>query len=451
MVNRCIDGLEKIFLEELRRTFDTQSINHIMAATNRYYKKVGTWYLLATAALAIGFPIAVDSELSYFTIFAVVLLSGMAQVVNFFFQGKYRILMQVEGKNYILTNLGTIVNVCTSISKIVLLLQGFDIVALQLMYFAFNIIQILYIWYYIKKEYAWLDLSVTPNYSAISQRNSVMVHQISGLIFQNTDVLVLTFVCGLKTVSVYSMYVMLFGMVSTAVSTINSGISFAMGQAYNTDKKKFNSLYNAFETYNMALTFSLYCTASLFVLPFLKLYTAGITDVHYVDPLLPYLFVATYLLSNGRSAAQRVIEYAGHFKLTQNRSIVESIINIVVSLICVVRFGIYGVLCGTIAALLYRTNDMILYASRKLLNRSPRGTYLKWGTNFALYGLFVMIFTKVLAEVEFTNYFTIIIGAVAVCLLSVFTFFLVGSVMDRKSFLFCIEFVKAHVRKRNHA
>lgn len=310
MVNRCIDGLEKIFLEELRRTFDTQSINHIMAATNRYYKKVGTWYLLATAALAIGFPIAVDSELSYFTIFAVVLLSGMAQVVNFFFQGKYRILMQVEGKNYILTNLGTIVNVCTSISKIVLLLQGFDIVALQLMYFAFNIIQILYIWYYIKKEYAWLDLSVTPNYDAISQRNSVMVHQISRLIFQNTDVLVLTFVCGLKTVSVYSMYVMLFGMVSTAVSTINSGISFAMGQAYNTDKKKFNSLYNAFETYNMALTFSLYCTASLFVLPFLKLYTAGITDVHYVDPLLPYLFVATYLLSNGRSAAQRVIEYA---------------------------------------------------------------------------------------------------------------------------------------------
>lgn len=422
-----------------------------MAATNRYYKKVGTWYLLATAALAIGFPIAVDSELSYFTIFAVVLLSGMAQVVNFFFQGKYRILMQVEGKNYILTNLGTIVNVCTSISKIVLLLQGFDIVALQLMYFAFNIIQILYIWYYIKKEYAWLDLSVTPNYGAISQRNSVMVHQISGLIFQNTDVLVLTFVCGLKTVSVYSMYVMLFGMVSTAVSTINSGISFAMGQAYNTDKKKFNSLYNAFETYNMALTFSLYCTASLFVLPFLKLYTAGITDVHYVDPLLPYLFVATYLLSNGRSAAQRVIEYAGHFKLTQNRSIVESIINIVVSLICVVRFGIYGVLCGTIAALLYRTNDMILYASRKLLNRSPMGTYLKWETNFALYGLFVMIFTKVLAEVEFTNYFTIIIGAAAVCLLSVFAFFFVGSVMDRESFLFCLEFVKAHVRKRNHA
>lgn len=164
--------------------FDTQSINHIMAATNRYYKKVGTWYFLATVALAIVFPIVVNSELSYFTIFSVVLLSGMSQVVNFFFQGKYRILMQVEGKSYILTNLGTIINVFTSISKIALLLQGFDIVALQLMYFAFNIVQMLYILYYIKKKYTWLDLSVTPNYDAISQRNSVMVHQISGLIFK---------------------------------------------------------------------------------------------------------------------------------------------------------------------------------------------------------------------------------------------------------------------------
>lgn len=44
-----------------------------------------------------------------------------------------------------------------------------------------------------------------------------------------------------------------------------------------------------------------------------------------------------------------------------------------------------------------------------------------------------------------------IICAAAVCILSVFTFFFVGSVMDQESFLFCIDFVKAHVQKRNHA
>lgn len=427
---------------------DKSSINQIMAATNIYYKRVGLYYFIATLSLAIIYPIVVKSSLSYFTIFSVILLSGLSQVINFFFQGKYRILMQVEGKNYILTNLGTIINVFTSISKIILLLLGCDIIVLQLMYFIFSLLQMIYIMKYIKKNYKWLDLSVTPNYDAISQKNSVLIHQISGLIFQNTDVLILTVACGLKVVSVYSMYVMLFGMIGTTISTINSGVSFAMGQAYNTDKKKFNILYNAFETYNMSLTFSLYCVATIFIIPFLKLYTAGVTDVSYFDKLLPYLFVATYLLSNGRSAAQRVIEYAGHFKLTQDRSIIESVINVIVSLVGVVKFGIYGVLLGTIAALLYRTNDMILYSSKKLLKRSPFKTYLKWGTNLLLYITFIIIFNKVLLKISLDNYLIIILCAGLVSIVVVSIFFIVGSLIDKESFKYCTSFMRKYIKKK---
>lgn len=426
---------------------DKSSINQIMAATNIYYKRVGLYYFIATLSLAIIYPIVVKSSLSYFTIFSVILLSGLSQVINFFFQGKYRILMQVEGKNYILTNLGTIINAFTSISKIILLLLGYDIIVLQLMYFVFSLLQMIYIMKYIKKNYKWLDLSVTPNYDAISQKNSVLIHQISGLIFQNTDVLILTVACGLKVVSVYSMYVMLFGMIGTTISTINSGVSFAMGQAYNTDKKKFNILYNAFETYNMSLTFSLYCVATIFIIPFLKLYTAGVTDVNYFDKLLPYLFVATYLLSNGRSAAQRVIEYAGHFKLTQDRSIIESAINVVVSLVGVVKFGIYGVLLGTIAALLYRTNDMILYSSKRLLKRSPFKTYLKWGTNLVLYITFIIIFNKILLKITLDNYLILILFAGLVSIIVVSVFFAVGSLIDNESFKYCLSYVRKYLKK----
>lgn len=426
---------------------DKDAINHVLAATNFYYRRVGTWYFLAVVGLAIVFPFVVDSELSFFTIFAVVFLSGMSQVINFFFQGKYRILMQAEGKTYILTNLGTVINVFTSVGKIMLLLLGFDIVALQVMYFAFNIAQILYITWYIKKNYKWMDLRVEPNFESISQRHSVLVHQISGLIFQNTDVLVLTVVCGLKTVSVYSMYVMLFGMIGTAISTINSGVSFAMGQAYNTDRKHFNVLYNVFETYNMALTFSLYCVATIFILPFLRLYTEGVTDISYIDTLLPYLFVATYLLSNGRSGAQRVIEYAGHFKLTQNRSIIESLINISVSIICVFKFGIYGVLIGTIAALFYRTNDMIIYAAKNLLKRSPLHTYVRWITNTVVFALFCVLFEKVFSNVVFNNYFVLIVYAALVCVIVIPVFFAIDSIIDRASFRFCVDFIKQKLQK----
>ena len=144
---------------------NTQDINQILSATNKYYKKVGTWYFIAVMTLALVFPNIIDSELSSFTIFSVVLLSGMSQVINFFFQGKYRILMQVEGKNYILTNLGTIINIFTSTGKIVLILHGFGIVALQIMYFAFNIMQMIYITNYIKNRYSKLWCNFTEKLS----------------------------------------------------------------------------------------------------------------------------------------------------------------------------------------------------------------------------------------------------------------------------------------------
>lgn len=417
-------------------------INRVLAATNKYYKKVGSWYFIAVCALAILYPLIIESALPMYTVVSVIFFSGMSQVVNFFFQGKYRILLQAEGKSYVLTNLGTILNICTSACKIAMLLLGFDVTALQIMFFTFSVVQMLYICCYIKKHYKWLDLSVSPNEESLSQRNAVMVHQISGLIFSNTDVLILTLFCGLKVVSVYSMYVMLFGMIGTVISIINGSFSFALGQTYGTDKEKFMKLYNVFETYNMALTFSLYSIAVSCILPFLRLYTEGVTDVNYIDTVLPYLFVATYLLSNGRSASQRVIEYAGHFKLTQNRSVIESVINITVSLVSAHFWGIYGVLFGTIAALMYRTNDMILYASKNLLKRSARITYTKWISNALVFIGVTVVMSALIRNINLESYGIIIAFAALACIIVVPLFFIVSSIIDKESFAFCFSFVK---------
>lgn len=224
------------------------------------------------------------------------------------------------------------------------------------------------------------------------------------------------------------MYVMLFGMVGTAVSAINGSVSFVLGQTYHTDRAHFLRLYRAFETYNMALTFALYLTADVFILPFLKLYTAGVTDISYLDPVLPHLFVCTYLLSNGRAAAQRVIEYAGHFQKTQNRSVIESVINLLISLLLVVPLGMYGVLIGTIAALLYRTNDMIFYTSHKLLHAPARHTYRKFLCSGALFVL--LWFSAKALPLPLDSYPALLLSAAVFCIFSLLLFTVLGSALD---------------------
>ena len=392
---------------------DRAAVSGIFNAIRREYAKVGIAYAALVCGLSVLFPFFIKTELPFFTVLLTVLLGGMGQAVRFLLQAKYRVLLQAEGRGYVLTNANLLLTVSISIGKIILLICGLSLIAVQLLCFLCGLLQTALLTLYAKKQYSWLDRAVPPDTTATAQHRAVLIHQISGLIFQNTDVLLLSVVCGLKTTSVYSMYVMLFGMVGTAVSAINGSVSFVLGQTYHTDRAHFLRLYRAFETYNMALTFALYLTADVFILPFLKLYTAGVTDISYLDPVLPHLFVCTYLLSNGRAAAQRVI---------------ESVINLLISLLLVVPLGMYGVLIGTIAALLYRTNDMIFYASHKLLHAPARHTYRKFlcsGTLFVL-----LWFSAKALPLPLNSYPALLLSAAVFCIFSLLLFTVLGSALD---------------------
>ena len=141
------------------------------------------------------------------------------------------------------------------------------------------------------------------------------------------------------------------------------------------------SMHEKYEAISMTGSFALYSVAFVLTAPFIRIYTAGITDAKYVDPYLPLLFTAMKLLASSREASSRVINFAGHFKQMRWRAILEAAINLMVSVVLVYFMGIYGVLLGTIAAFLWRANDIILYANKVILNRSAWKTYRRWIIN----------------------------------------------------------------------
>lgn len=443
-------GIGTAALQALYRTVgkkDQHGTNSILAAVDHYYKRTGVIYLLCIFAFSIVYPILVSTTISDTTVILVIVFNGLGNVVNFLFQGKYKLLLQAEGKNYVITNLNTVIHIVTNFAKIYFVATGYDVVIVQIAAFAVNLLQMIYISWYIKKQYAWVDLSVPPDYTSIAQSKNVLIHQISGLVFNNTDTIILTFICGLKTVSVYSMYVLLFGMVSTFLNIVTDSVSFVFGQTYHTDRKQYMSILELYELYYMALVFALYMVASCFILPFLLIYTRGVTDIDYVNAYLPYLFVGTYLLSCGRKSSNLTINFAEHFRMTQWRSVLESIINVVVSLACVFKFGIYGVLFGTIAALLYRTNDMIIYANKKILNRSPWKTYRRWLVNLGMFIAFTLISKAVFAHVSLDTYPRIILWAAISCVVVIPAFFVAASLCDIETYRYAKALLTPYLHK----
>lgn len=399
---------------------DREEISSILSATNRFYHKTGIVYAIAVVLLAILYPLSVQSDIPRHVIIGVILLQGEAGVVKYFVTAKLQLLLKVDGKNYILSNLGTLFIIFSNLARIALMYTGADVLLVQAVFCLVDVAQVLLIVGYTKKHYGWLNLKAKPNYGAVSQKNSVLIHQLSGLVFNNTDTIILTFFCGLKTVSVYAMYNMLFGMIASIIGYISSSVSFAMGQIFNSDREKYKRIHETYETYYLAISFALFAIGYIFILPFLRLYTAGISDIVYLDKWIPVLFVGFQILNYGRNTSASIIDYAGHYKQTQWRSVLETSINLIVSLVAVNKFGIYGVLIGTIMALLYRTNDTILYANHVIMKRSAWSTYRRWFRN-----LLLLIFCGWLGSYlpqSYSGYLPLIVTAcgVSICVVVLF-------------------------------
>ena len=422
-----------------------ERVSQIMAATDRYYKRTGFIYGAAIVLLAILYPIVVQSEIETPIIIAVIIFQGASGVINYFFQGKYAILLRADGKSYITINATTIVSVVTKLTQIVLILQGFNVVAVQIAHFSINLCQMCYITWYVRKNYSWLDLSVNPDYQALSQSKNVIVHQISRLIFNNTDIIVLTLFCGLKIVSVYSLYNLIVTCVSNVIDALGNSVEFVLGQSYNSDKEYFLKIQEIYETYYLGVSFAFFTVALVMLPSFIKVYTSGITDTNYIDYYLPFLFIAINILLYARRTSNQIIYIAGHFKQTQWRSVLESIINLTVSLSLVTYIGIYGVLIGTIVASLYRTNDVIVYANRVILGRSPVNTYRRWGQNLIIMILCYGIFRSMLPEIN--GYLEWIMYAIPVFCACCCTFFFIDSFADRESYLYIKHLVIGFINK----
>jgi O-antigen/teichoic acid export membrane protein len=427
---------------------DKKALNSILAATSIFYKKTGIYYFLGVIILALVYPFIVNSSLSAQEIILTILVTGLGAsggALNFYFQGKYKIFLMADGKSYIEMTYTLVFTIILSLLKVLFITNGYNIVVIQATHLFVIVLQVLCIELYMRKNYKWIDLKVLPNNRAIEQKNSAMIHQFSFLIFNNSDVILLTLFTNLKVVSVYVLFNMLFSFIDRIVSQLNKSINFVLGQTFNKDRLKFLRINSLYEIYFTAFVFTICSVIFYLAIPFMNVYTNGINDIDYTDPWLPVLFLIVKLLTNSRATANNVIEFAGHFRKTQTRSIIETIINIVISIVLVNIIGIYGVLIGTIVALTYRSIDMIIYSNKVILNQSPLRSFIRLGTNIIL--LILVSYLVYFVGLRADSYISLIIHGAVLSFVLIVIYFSAHSIIERKTIKDSIGLVVKAIKK----
>lgn len=426
---------------------DKDKINAILSATNKFYKRTGLFYCLAVVCISFIYPLIIVSSLDYWLMFSLILLIGLSGSVPYFIQAKYRILLSAEGKNYLSSIISSIQSISLSAARLILLLLGMNVLVVQSAYLIINLIIGLCCSIYIKKNYGWINFKVKPDVFAISKKKYVIIHQISSLIFNNTDVLLLTFFCDLQTVSVYALIKTLIGMISKVLDSILTSVNFKFGQTFN-NKDRFIPMIKCFEVYFIALTFCLCTIAYIFIDPFLSLYTKNM-DINYIIPLFSLLMIIAEILNYARMVSLNIINYAGHFKETVWRTILETFINLTISIIFVNIIGINGVVLGTIAALLYRTFDMIFYSNKKLLGLKAWSSIKIWFVNVSISLLIGFICKNI--QMNLNSYFSIIISASVLLFLLLPLYFLMNSLFNKPEFLYAKVVLKSLLIRKHRS
>ena len=368
---------------------DKDDVNSIVSAARKFYLQSGMLFLALVIALICVYPYIVQTEINNQSfVRMMVFVLSINGIIDYFFLGKYRVLLNADQKMYIISLAQIIGTVIVTILSIILMKMNCSALLVKSIAAGVYVFRSILVAGYVKWKYKWINFHAIPNTSAFSQRWAALTHQIVGMIVNNTDIVLLTVLlskAALIQVSIYSVYNMVGYALTSALNSITNSLGAGFGEIISKGEiVKVKETYSTYEYLFYILIFAAYTCMITLLHPFMRLYSLSFSDAAlYVDWKLVILFTIAGVFQTMRLPGLTLITAAGHYKQTQFRAIIEAAINLTVSVGLIFHFEIIGVLIGTCASYAYRTIDVILYSAR---NFAP-GTLRKTAGRIARNGL----------------------------------------------------------------
>ena len=369
---------------------DRNQISFILSISRNYFKRLTVYYGAGVVFLAIVLPFVLNTTVDRYLIVVIVLLEGMSGVLTFFFAQTISIMLGADGRSYVNNAIVITDKILSYTVRIIMAECGVNIVLLQTAYFLITVLKVVFYCLYFEREYTWIDLHMASRHEKLKDRNAYIITEVAWTLFSSTDMIVLSMFVDTKISSVYYVYNMIFSGLSFLLNAVYSSINYLLGQTYHTDLKKYEKIHDAFISVFVGGMTVLVSTAYILCIPFIKLYTNGVTDIDYVYKAVPLLFCLVQLFSWSRYIGGNLTGIAGYAKKTSYISMAEALANIFLSLVLVTKFGIVGVLAATVAALPLKVLWCIYISDKKVMHRSYKTTAKILGTNYLLFAIVVM-------------------------------------------------------------
>lgn len=369
---------------------DKEEINKIYSTSQKFYTVLGT--LLLFVALLISFFVhyLTKAEVSNLYIQIVFIIFIIRNVVDYYFIAP-RYVMEADQKGYKINHLIKGIKISENIIEIILILLGVDYLLILIPGIILTLIIDIYINKKVFKEYPWLKNNGEFNKKYLFGTKDLIYLKLAGIMNSNTDIILISTFVNPLSVIVYTSYSYITKFVSDTIYIVATSITPSYANVIC--KENSDKAYFVFTELN---------TFFLFIASFVC-----IMFYAFLNPLISFWVGSEYLTTNfvlllfciitfqniAMRAVNITINSKALFKETKISTIIETILNFVISISLVHYLGLAGVLLGTIIS--YFTTTFIqkaYYIYKNVFKVNFLSYFFNYGLVIIITSIFILIF-----------------------------------------------------------
>lgn len=331
---------------------DYDVVNWGLRTTRKKFKYIGFWFTVIGCLTALVFSILANTQVSRLVCFTVIMMALIPSCVDLYFVSAYRVLLKTQQKEYVI-NLVSMITIVAGYG-----LNGISIAfrmpnwTIRFGTMLTGLASCLLIRSWVIRHNSFLDLKHRKEENApIPGTRDVLIQKITGAVYSSAPIIFLAILPsgGTVLVSVYAVYNNVFAMIKNLLHSVVDAPRLSIGQML-TEKDK-RDVWNIFRTYELVtiwiLFVSVVCTYAL-ILPFVKLYTTGITDTDYYNAVIPIIMALIAVFELIHIPSGNLINMAGLFAVSKKFQLIACIVLIGTMLFGGMVFGVYGILVAVL-------------------------------------------------------------------------------------------------------
>ena len=311
-----IGGVARAALYKPLAENDKERISEIVIYIQRFFRIIAIIFCFYTLFIACIYKyIARGNSFEWSFTFILVIVIALSSLAQYYFGISYTVLLQADQRQYITTILSSSTMLINTFIACFLAYNGVGMIGLKLAWCGVHFVRIGMLNIYISKKYNLRKIKVKGNY--LPEKWDGLGQHIARNEMRKLDEF--------------------FDYIEFV---INSAISVGFSVAF------------------------------VLILPFVAIYTSGIKDACYYRPILAAIILSTQCIYLMRVPYHQLTIAAGHFKKTRNAAFIESGLNIFLSFIFSIVWGVEGVILATFISILYREIYYVFYLKSEIIYRN---------------------------------------------------------------------------------